>query len=221
MDKLETVDIKGKPYVEVKTRVQWFRKNIENGCIETEILHFDKESIMCKTKIHVNGALVATGMAHEEKNASAVNKTSFVECCETSSVGRALGMMAVGIESSVDTAGTIKSAIAQQEATERHDELMQYKAESLSTKLMMAIEADDDEGVAEVEKDYRGNTPLATRVKLSLTPEHLEYMDERKERLSTERKAKQEKKETMNKKLAKDFMTKKLAKDFAEKQKAK
>ena len=61
MDNLPTVDIKGKPYVEVKTRVQWFRKNIENGCIETEIVHFDKESIMCKTKVHVNGALVATG----------------------------------------------------------------------------------------------------------------------------------------------------------------
>ena len=86
MEELATVDIKGKPYVEVKTRVQWFRKNIENGCIETEILHFDNESITCQTKVHVNGALVATGMAHEDKNASAVNKTSFVECCETSSV---------------------------------------------------------------------------------------------------------------------------------------
>ena len=212
MDNLATVDIKGKPYVEVKTRVQWFRKNIENGCIETEILHFDKESIMCKTKIHVNGALVATGMAHEDKNASAVNKTSFVECCETSSVGRALGMLGIGIATSVDTAGTVAAAIAQQEATERHDELMQYKAESLSSKLMMAIEADDDEGVAEVEKDYRGDTPLATRVKLSLTPEHLEYMDERKERLSADRKAKKEQKEADNQA---------FAKDFAEKQKAK
>ena len=212
MDNLATVDIKGKPYVEVKTRVQWFRKNIENGSIETEILHFDKESIMCKTKIHVNGALVATGMAHEDKNASPVNKTSFVECCETSSVGRALGMMGIGIESSVDTAGTVKAAIAQQEASERHDELMRYKAESLSSKLMMAIEADDDVGVAEVEKDYKSNGALATRVKLSLSPEHLEYMDERKERLSAERKAKKEKKEADNQA---------YAKEHAEKQKAK
>jgi len=208
MDKLDTVDIKGKPYVEVKTRVQWFRKNIENGCIETDHVHFDGESIMCKTKIHVNGALVATGMAYEEKNASAVNKTSFVECCETSSVGRALGMLGIGIQTSVDTAGTVKAAIAQQEASQRHDELMQYKAESLSSKLMMAIEADDDEGVDEVEKDYRGNTPLATRVKLSLTPEHLEYMDERKERLSAERKAKKEQKEADNQAFAKEHAEK-------------
>ena len=212
MEELATVDIKGKPYVEVKTRVQWFRKNIENGCIETEIVHFDKESIMCKTKVHVNGALVATGMAHEDKNASAVNKTSFVECCETSSVGRALGMLGIGIATSVDTAGTVAAAIAQQEATERNDELMQYKAESLSSKLMMAIEADDDVGVAEVEKDYKSNGALATRVKLSLSPEHLEYMDERKERLSAERKAKKEKKEADNQA---------FAKEHAEKQKAK
>ena len=209
MEELTTVDIKGKPYVEVKTRVQWFRKNIENGSIETEILHFDKESIMCKTKIHVNGALVATGMAHEDKNASPVNKTSFVECCETSSVGRALGMLGIGIESSVDTAGTVKAAIAQQEATQRNDELMQYKAESLSSKLMMAIEADDDVGVAEVEKDYKSNGALATRVKLSLSPEHLEYMDERKERLSAERKAKKEKKEADNQAFAKEHAKKK------------
>ena len=208
MDNLDTVDIKGKPYVEVKTRVQWFRKNIENGSIETEILHFDKETIMCKTKVHVNGALVATGMAHEEKNASTVNKTSFVECCETSSVGRALGMLGIGIATSVDTAGTVAAAIAQQEATQRHDELMQYKAESLSTKLMMAIEADDDEGVSEVEKDYRGDIPLATRVKLSLTPEHLEYMDERKERLSSERKDKKEQKEAKNQAYAKAYAKK-------------
>ena len=207
-EQLPTVDIKGKPYVEVKTRVQWFRKNIENGSIETEILHFDNESIMCKTKVHVNGALVATGMAHEDKNASAVNKTSFVECCETSSVGRALGMLGIGINTSVDTAGTVAAAIAQQEATERHDELMRYKAESLSSKLMMAIESDDEEGVSEVEKDYRGDTPLATRVKLSLTPEHLEYMDERKERLSSERKDKKEQKEAKNQAYAKAYAKK-------------
>tara|TARA_R110000765_G_scaffold156493_3_gene259431 strand:+ start:317 stop:961 length:645 start_codon:yes stop_codon:yes gene_type:complete len=207
-EQLPTVDIKGKPYVEVKTRVQWFRKNIENGSIETEILHFDNESIMCKTKVHVNGALVATGMAHEDKNASAVNKTSFVECCETSSVGRALGMLGIGIATSVDTAGTVAAAIAQQEATERHDELMRYKAESLSSKLMMAIESDDEEGVSEVEKDYRGDTPLATRVKLSLTPEHLEYMDERKERLSSERKDKKEQKEAKNQAYAKAYAKK-------------
>ena len=198
MEQLATVNIKGKEYVEVKTRVQWFRKNIENGCIETDHVHFDGETIMCKSRIFIDGKLVATGMAHEEKNASTINKTSFVEICETSSVGRALGMLGIGIESSVDTAGTIKAAISQQESMDRQDELMQYKSESLTGKLMIAIEADDEEGIAEVEKDYRGDVPLASRVKLGLTPEHLEYMEERKERLLVERQAKAKAKHERN-----------------------
>ena len=198
MEQLATVNIKGKEYVEVKTRVQWFRKNIENGCIKTDHVFFDGETIMCQTEILVDGKLVATGMAHEEKNASAINKTSFVEICETSSVGRALGMYGIGIESSVDTAGTIRAAIALQESTDRQDELMQYKSESLTGKLMIAIESDDEEGIAEVEKDYRGNVPLASRVKLGLTPEHLEYMEERKERLLVERQAKAKAKHERN-----------------------
>ena len=205
MDKLATVNIKGKEYVEVKTRVQWFRKNIENGCIKTDHVFFDGETIMCQTEILIDGKLVATGMAHEEKNASAINKTSFVEICETSSVGRALGMYGVGIESSVDTAGTVRAAIALQESTERHDELIQYKAESLTGKLMLAIESDDEEGISEVESDYRGDVPLAARVKLGLTPEHLEYMDERKERKLLERKAKAEAKHERNVEAATKF----------------
>ena len=198
MEQLATVNIKGKEYVEVKTRVQWFRKNIENGSIDTDHVHFDGETIMCKSRIFIDGKLVATGMAHEEKNASTINKTSFVEICETSSVGRALGMLGIGIESSVDTAGTIKAAISQQESMDRQDELMQYKSESLTGKLMIAIEEDDEEGIAEVEKDYRGNVPLASRVKLGLTPEHLEYMEERKERLLVERQAKAKAKHERN-----------------------
>ena len=74
MDNLATVDIKGKPYVEVKTRVQWFRKNIENGCIETEILHFDKESTMMKATAYIDGKVVATGTAHEEKSKNTICK---------------------------------------------------------------------------------------------------------------------------------------------------
>jgi hypothetical protein len=169
---------------------------------------FDGESIMCKTTIHVDGKLVATGMAHEEKSKNNINATSFVEVCETSAVGRALGMMGIGITNSVATYDEVKNAIAQQEANEKADELMQYKAESLSTKLIMAIEADEEESITEVEKDYRGDTPLATRVKLTLSPEHLEYMAERKERKSLESKEKAKAKHEGNVAHAKAFAEK-------------
>lgn len=102
-----------------------------------------------------------------------------------------MGILGIGITTSVATWDEVNSAIKQQEANAKADELAQYKAESLSAKLIMAIEAEDEEGVTEVEKDYRGDTPLATRVKFALSPEHLEWMAERKERKSLESKEKQ------------------------------
>ena len=205
MENLATVNIKGKEYVEVKTRVKWFRKNIEGGTIDTDHVHFDGKSIMCKTKIYIDDKLVATGMAYEEKDASLVNKTSFVECCETSSVGRALGMLGIGIDQSVDTATTIGAAIAQQEIMERQESLVNYKAENLSAQLMVAIENDDEAGISEVENDYRGDKAVAEAVKASLTPEHVEYMEERKERKLLERREKAKEKHERNVAHAKAF----------------
>jgi len=205
---LESIPLGKSEYVMVKTRLQYFRKHYENASIDTDHVFFDGESIMCKTKIHIDGKLVATGMAYEEQDASLVNKTSFVECCETSSVGRALGMMAIGIDQSVDTATTIGAAIAQQEIMERQETLINYKADNLSAQLMVAIENDDEAGIAEVENDYRGDTPVAEAVKASLAPEHVEYMEERKERKLIERREKAKAKHEGNVAHAKAFADK-------------
>ena len=212
LPQLETVELqhKGKKskYVLVKTRLQYFRKHFENGSISTEILHFDKESVMMKASVFINGQLVSTGIAHEDKDAGYVNKTSFVECCETSAVGRALGILGIGISESVATYDEVRAAIQQQEQMEKNDELREYKAGNLSVSLAQAIEEDDEVGIKEVENDYRGDKKLAELVKASLNPEQVHYMAERKERLSEERKIKSAEKEAMNKKLAKDFAEK-------------
>ena len=202
------MSIQGKEYVLVKTRLQYFRKHYENADIKTEILHFDGDSIMVKVIIFVDGKSVSEGIAHEEKGKNSINATSFCEIAQTSALGRALGILGIGITTSVATWDEVNSAIKQQEANAKADELAQYKAESLSAKLIMAIEAEDEEGVTEVEKDYRGDTPLATRVKLALSPEHLEWMAERKERKSLESKEKAKAKHESNVKAAKDFAEK-------------
>ena len=205
---LESIPLGKSEYVMVKTRLQYFRKHYEHATIDTDHVHFDGESVMCKAKIYVDGKLVATGMAHEEKSKNHINATSFVEVCETSAVGRALGMMGIGITNSVATYDEVKNAIEQQEANAKANELLEYKAESLSSKLMIAIEQDDEQGITEVEKDYRGDKALATKVRLALTPEHLEYMAERKERKSLESKEKAKAKHDKNVALAKDFVEK-------------
>lgn len=205
---LESIPLGKSEYVMVKTRLQYLRKHYENADIKTEILHFDGESIMCKVILFIDGKSVSEGIAHEEKSKNNINATSFVEVCQTSALGRCLGIYGIGITTSVATYDEVKNAIAQQEANAKADELMQYKAESLSAKLIMSIEAEDEEGVTEVEKDYRGDVPLATRVKLTLSPEHLEWMAERKERKSLESKEKAKAKHDRNVEHAKAFVEK-------------
>ena len=57
-----------------------------------------------------------TGIAYEKEGASFINKTSALENCETSSVGRALGFLNIGIDTSIATAEEVGNAIHQQKS---------------------------------------------------------------------------------------------------------
>ena len=60
--------------------------------------------------------MLATGYAFERQDASNINKTSFIENCETSAVGRALGFIGLGSEKSIASAEEVDNAIKTQEA---------------------------------------------------------------------------------------------------------
>ncbi len=55
-------------------------------------------------------------MAEEEKGSTFINKTSYVENCETSAWGRALANFGIGLETSVASADEVKNAIANQDS---------------------------------------------------------------------------------------------------------
>ena len=57
---------------------------------------------------------LGTGTAYEKEGANFINKTSYIENCETSAVGRALGMCGFGIEVSVASAEEVQNAINNQ-----------------------------------------------------------------------------------------------------------
>ena len=109
---LPRMDIKGKKYSIVAARVQGFRKLCPDGMIKTEIVSIDESRVvMTATIADADGKVLATGTAFEEKGSSYINKTSYVENCETSAVGRALAMLGIGSEENLCSADELMNAL--------------------------------------------------------------------------------------------------------------
>jgi hypothetical protein len=116
----KVTNIRGKNYVEVNERIKFFRQEeqYKNWGILTEFPVLDSEQCLCLCTITTpDGQIVAQGHAHEEKSSSNINKTSYVENCETSAVGRALAMLGIGIDTSIASANEVSDAIAKQDAS--------------------------------------------------------------------------------------------------------
>ena len=119
-------------YIEVNQRIKAFRMLYPEGTIETTML--SNENGVCVFKAFVYAykratyfdnvlqsneekLLLGTGTAYEKENSTFINKTSYIENCETSAVGRALAMCGIGIDTSVASAEEVQNAIENQEIT--------------------------------------------------------------------------------------------------------
>lgn len=116
---IRTIEVKGKEYAEVNQRIKAFRMCFPNGSISTEILALaDGIVTMRATVCNEDGQVLGTGTAQEKETSSFINKTSYIENCETSAVGRALGMCGFGIDTSVASAEEVQNAIHNQNKVE-------------------------------------------------------------------------------------------------------
>jgi hypothetical protein len=118
-ESIKTTDIKGKEYAEVNQRIKAFRMVYPQGAIMTEIVSLENGIVTIKATVHNDeGTPLATGYAQEKESSSFINKTSYIENCETSAVGRALGFCGFGIDVSVASYEEVANAIEnQQKAT--------------------------------------------------------------------------------------------------------
>ena len=113
---IRTMDVKGKEYAEVNQRIKAFRSICPGGSIITEMLSNDNGVCVFKAVVSdENGMILGTGTAYEKESSSYINKTSYIENCETSAVGRALGMCGFGIDTSIASAEEVQNAILNQE----------------------------------------------------------------------------------------------------------
>lgn len=124
--KLKTVNIKGKEYVEVATRIVAFNQAYENGRIETYAENINDHIVRFKAIVTPDCGKPEryfTGWAEEDRRQGNINKTNAVENCETSAVGRALAMMGIGIIDGVASADEVRHAVHKQEVTPEHKQV--------------------------------------------------------------------------------------------------
>lgn len=134
---MKTVDIKGKSYVMVNERLKAFRAEHKGYGLLTEIVELTADSCTIQAKIlDEAGRVIAMGTAREEREdkSSMVNRTSFVENCETSAWGRALGNFGIGIDESIASADEVARAIAKQNDSNSSNEMTLEEAYGFKTK---------------------------------------------------------------------------------------
>ena len=178
-------------YAEVNQRIKVFRMLYPEGTIETEMLSNEngvcvfKASVCANYKIFDDGnvrtakVVLGTGHAYEKENSTFINKTSYIENCETSAVGRALAMCGIGIDKSIASAEEVINAVNNQEPTKEDAENYVITFGKYNGKLLSDVIKDS------WYKNYllNGNDDYIKKCIELLTGEKIPSQEEQQERL--------------------------------------
>ena len=117
---IELTNIKGSEYAMVNQRVKAFRMVYPTGYIHTHF--YDLKDGVCTMLAECgyyteDGRKIelGTGTAQEKEGSSYINRDSYIENCESSAVGRCLGMAGFGIVTAICSAEELENAIKHQE----------------------------------------------------------------------------------------------------------
>lgn len=87
-------------YIPVHERIEKFYSQFNTGRITTEMLQYTSDAVVFKAAVFRekdDAEPSAVGHAYEVPGQGHINKTSAVENCETSAVGRALAMLGIEV----------------------------------------------------------------------------------------------------------------------------
>lgn len=156
---MKTINIKGKEYITVNERLIYFRNqaNFKGWqIIETIVSIDDKEGIFKVSLFNDKGHEIASAHAQEYRDSSYINKTSFVENGFTSALGRALGYLGIGIDTSIASADEVKNAVSnQKQATAEDDRKWLTEAQLNATLKATADQARKVMKTFKMKKEYR------------------------------------------------------------------
>ena len=87
---IPTVNIKGKKYSTVNERHKHLLQYFPEARFNEEILFHDADRVIVKTELYIGDVIYSVGTAEEFRNSSFINKTSALENCSSSALGRCL-----------------------------------------------------------------------------------------------------------------------------------
>ena len=87
---IPTVNIKGKKYSTVNERHKHLLASFPEARFNEEILFHDVDRVIVKVELYIGDVIYSVGHAEEYRNSSFINKTSALENCSSSALGRCL-----------------------------------------------------------------------------------------------------------------------------------
>lgn len=135
--------IHGKEYQTVALRVQKFRETHPEWALETSIIQADPEVVIMRCEIKDEaGRMRATGHGEEVRGSSQINRTSALENCETSAIGRALASLGLG-GTEFASADEFANAIQQQNGPPPAPRINRPRAQQYIKGIELALHEDD------------------------------------------------------------------------------
>lgn len=105
-NKLPTIDLQGKQYVQVKDRIKYFRENFKDYSIVTEPKSTEGSVMFCAKIVNSNDKIVSTAHSYGK-----LSQAKAFEKLESVAIGRALAIFGIGIDDSVASADEIADFI--------------------------------------------------------------------------------------------------------------
>ena len=155
LQNMQRVNIKGKMYATVASRVDAFRKHFPTATISTHLIHDDEVRVVVEAKITVDGTLLGTGMAEEQRGKGLINTTSALENAETSAIGRSLASIGLGGSSEYASSFEVENAISQQsqqqqsspQQNKQHTQPRQPVSNGYESLKQLGLEVQEQNGV--------------------------------------------------------------------------
>ena len=150
---IPTVDIKGKKYSQVNERHRHLLQYFPEVRFNEEILFHDSERVVVKTELYISDTIYAVGTAEEYRNSSFINKTSALENCSSSALGRCLAAFGLSGSEYASAEELVNALNNQKGSTQQVSIKDTIKKQTTETKLT-ALYSDWEKQNDSIKKDF-------------------------------------------------------------------